>query len=169
MRFVTRVLSVASVCLLAACASKHVSKPGSIASASVSESGNTTALRPTPTFAGDTTTVAGADQTYYFGFDGSQLDPKSMASLQAQADYLIQNPGARVRLEGNTDERGSREYNIGLGWRRDQAVKHILLQAGVVEKQVLEVSYGKERPAVFAHNEAAYAKNRRVNMIYEVK
>lgn len=170
MKHILRIVTVACLSLMvAACANKHVTKPGAIATTAANDSDTTNPLRPTPAFAGSTTTVGGENQTYYFSFDGTQIDPKIMASIQAQADYLIQNPNARVRLEGNTDERGSREYNIGLGWRRDQTVKHILLQAGVADKQVVSVSYGKERPAVFAHNEAAYAKNRRVNLIYEVK
>ena len=71
-----------------------------------------------------------------------------------------------MRLEGHTDERGSREYNIGLGERRAQAVKRALLLQGVQEAQIATVSYGEERPAVVGSDEAAYSKNRRVEIFY---
>jgi peptidoglycan-associated lipoprotein len=71
-----------------------------------------------------------------------------------------------VRLEGNTDERGSREYNIGLGDRRAQSVRRALLLQGVSEGQLTIVSYGEERPADPGHDEAAWAKNRRVEIVY---
>ncbi len=75
-------------------------------------------------------------------------------------------PTARVRLEGHTDERGSREYNIGLGERRAQAVRRALLLQGVAEAQITTVSYGEERPAAEGNDEAAYAQNRRVELVY---
>jgi peptidoglycan-associated lipoprotein len=71
-----------------------------------------------------------------------------------------------VRLEGHTDERGSREYNIGLGERRAQAVRRSLLLQGATDAQISTVSYGAERPAVSGHDEAAWAKNRRVEIVY---
>ncbi len=75
-------------------------------------------------------------------------------------------PTARVRLEGSTDERGTREYNIGLGERRAQVVRNALLAQGVAAAQITTVSYGEERPAVEGHDEAAYAQNRRVEFVY---
>lgn len=113
-------------------------------------------------------TKAPENQTYYFTFNSSGLTRKiDMAAIVAQANYLAAHPDARIRLEGNTDDRGSREYNIGLGWRRDQTVESILLQHGVSKDQIKLVSYGKERPAVFGDNEAAWRLNRRVNLVYE--
>jgi len=84
----------------------------------------------------------------------------------AHAKYLASHGSARVRLEGHTDERGSREYNIGLGERRAQAVRRALLLQGASEGQISTVSYGEERPAVPGHDEAAWAKNRRVEIVY---
>jgi peptidoglycan-associated lipoprotein len=72
----------------------------------------------------------------------------------------------RVRLEGHTDERGSREYNIGLGERRAQAVRRALLLQGATETQLSTVSYGAERPAAAGSNEAAWSQNRRVEIVY---
>jgi peptidoglycan-associated lipoprotein len=71
-----------------------------------------------------------------------------------------------VRLEGNTDERGSREYNIGLGERRAQSVRRALTLQGVTDAQITTVSYGEERPAVTGHTEEAWGRNRRVDIVY---
>ena len=86
--------------------------------------------------------------------------------MSANAAYLVKYPTARLRLEGNTDERGSREYNIGLGERRAQTVRRALMAQGVADGQVTTVSYGEERPAVPGDDEAAYAQNRRVEFVY---
>ena len=111
--------------------------------------------------------VAPANQTYYFNFSSTALRSLDLESIQIQANYLATHSTMKVRLEGNTDNRGSREYNIGLGWRRDEAVVRILEQAGVAPRQIDMVSYGKERPAVVGDNEAAWKLNRRVSLIYE--
>jgi peptidoglycan-associated lipoprotein len=111
--------------------------------------------------------VAPANQTYYFDFDQSGVHQSDMKAISIQANYLASHPKAVIRLEGNTDNRGSREYNIGLGWRRDQAVARIFEQQGVSPKQIHMVSYGKEKPAAAGDNESAWMLNRRVNLIYE--
>lgn len=111
--------------------------------------------------------VAPANQTYYFAFDQSTLKPSDLAAISIQANYLATHKSAKIRLEGNADERGSREYNIGLGWRRDQAVARLLEQQGVAPKQIEMVSYGKEHPAVTGNNERAWRLNRRVHLVYE--
>jgi peptidoglycan-associated lipoprotein len=86
--------------------------------------------------------------------------------VSAHANYLAQNPSQKVRLEGHADERGSREYNIGLGERRGQAVRRALLLSGVSEVQLSTVSYGEERPAAAGSDEQTYALNRRVEIVY---
>jgi peptidoglycan-associated lipoprotein len=102
----------------------------------------------------------------YFDYDKSDLKPEYNSVIAAHAKYLTSNTSLKVRLEGNTDERGSREYNIGLGERRAQAVRRALMLQGVSENQITTLSYGEERPAVDGHDEAAYAKNRRVEISY---
>jgi peptidoglycan-associated lipoprotein len=102
----------------------------------------------------------------YFDFDRAEIRADQVALVAAHAGYLASHATARVRLEGHTDERGTREYNIGLGERRAQAVRHALLLQGVAEGQVATVSYGAERPAVAGSDEAAWAKNRRVEIVY---
>jgi peptidoglycan-associated lipoprotein len=106
------------------------------------------------------------NRTIYFDFDSSEIKPEYNDVIAAHARYLVANSNVRVRLEGNTDERGSREYNIGLGERRAQAVRQALMLQGVPDAQITTVSYGEERPAVTGHTEAAWAKNRRVDIVY---
>jgi peptidoglycan-associated lipoprotein len=107
-----------------------------------------------------------ATRIVYFDFDSSEIKGQGTDVVAAHAKYLAANSGARVRLEGHTDERGSREYNIGLGERRAQAVRRALLLQGASDGQISTVSYGEERPAVPGHDEAAWAKNRRVEIVY---
>jgi peptidoglycan-associated lipoprotein len=102
----------------------------------------------------------------YFEYDSSEIASQYLAVVSAHAAYLVKYPAARVRLEGNTDERGSPEYNIGLGERRAQAVRRALMAQGVADAQITTVSYGEERPAVQGGDEAAYAQNRRVELVY---
>ena len=112
---------------------------------------------------------APSNQTYYFAFNSSDVRQEDMKAMLIQANYIAAHPSASVRLEGNTDNRGSREYNIGLGWHRDQSVARILEQQGVRPNQVQMVSYGKENPAVPGDNEHAWALDRRVDFIYKQK
>jgi peptidoglycan-associated lipoprotein len=107
-----------------------------------------------------------AKRVIYFDFDSSEIKGEGTDIVGAHAKYLANNPTARVRLEGHTDDRGSREYNIGLGERRAQSVRRALLLQGATEAQISTVSYGAERPAVAGHDEAAWAKNRRVEVVY---
>jgi peptidoglycan-associated lipoprotein len=107
-----------------------------------------------------------ATRLVYFDFDSSDIKGEATDVVAAHAKYLGTNPSARIRLEGHTDERGSPEYNVGLGERRAQAVRRALLLQGATDVQITTVSYGEERPAVAGHDDAAWAKNRRVEIIY---
>lgn len=100
--------------------------------------------------------------TVYFGFDQHHLTSQAMAKLDKQAsDIKMNRTSKKVTVEGHADERGTREYNLGLGARRAAAVKEYLKDKGVDGKMIHTVSYGKERPADTGHNEASWAKNRR--------
>jgi peptidoglycan-associated lipoprotein len=101
----------------------------------------------------------------YFDFDNAEIRPEYRDTIGAHARRLS-GTTQRVRLEGHTDERGSREYNIGLGERRAQAVRKALMLLGVSDGQIATVSYGEERPAVQGSDEEAWAKNRRVEIVY---
>jgi peptidoglycan-associated lipoprotein len=102
----------------------------------------------------------------YFDFDSAEIRGEGTDVVAAHAKFLASHPDARVRLEGHTDERGSREYNIGLGERRAQSVRRALLLQGASMSQISTVSYGEERPAVPGHDEGAWAKDRRVEIVY---
>ncbi|CAN5330629.1 hypothetical protein BH24PSE2_BH24PSE2_24780 [soil metagenome] len=106
------------------------------------------------------------ERIIYFDFDSDAILPEYDAAIAAHARYLSGNPDISVRLEGHTDERGSREYNIGLGERRAQAVRRSLLLQGASAAQISTVSYGEERPQVFESNERAWAENRRTEIVY---
>src|SRR3954462_7640494 len=107
-----------------------------------------------------------AKRTIYFDFDSSEIRGEGTDIVAAHAKYLAKNGGMKIRLEGHTDERGSREYNIGLGERRAQAGRRALLLQGAAEGQISTVSYGEERPAAAGSDDAAWAKNRRVEIVY---
>ncbi|MGE0113915.1 MAG: peptidoglycan-associated lipoprotein Pal [Steroidobacteraceae bacterium] len=110
--------------------------------------------------------LARVGMVVYFDYDSSDIKSEYSGVVAAHAKYLSSNSNLKVRLEGHADERGSREYNIGLGERRAQAVRRALLLQGVSEAQVTTLSYGEERPAVEGHDESAYSKNRRVEFGY---
>ncbi len=125
---------------------------------------------------GEATALDAADQreaalrrqlTIYFDFDSSQIRGEFLPVLDAHARYLRDNPSARMRLSGHTDERGTREYNIALGERRGEAVRRALLLRGAARAQLLVVSYGEEQPAVLGTGEQAWTQNRRVVMAYQ--
>ncbi|MDA0706789.1 MAG: peptidoglycan-associated lipoprotein Pal [Proteobacteria bacterium] len=102
----------------------------------------------------------------YFDFDSSELRAEDTEVVSRHAVQLGQNPGMRVRLEGHADERGSREYNIGLGERRAQTVRRLLLIQGASASQISTVSFGEERAAADGSDESSYAHNRRVEITY---
>jgi peptidoglycan-associated lipoprotein len=102
----------------------------------------------------------------YFDYDTADILPEFNALLQAHGQFLAQNPNTQVRLEGHADERGSREYNIGLGERRAQAVRRVLMLQGANGSQLTTVSYGEERPAQTGSDDEAWRLNRRVELVY---
>ena len=104
--------------------------------------------------------------TIYFDFDSSEIRPEFASTLAAHGKKIGADKSLKVRLEGNTDERGSAEYNVALGERRAQAVKRALLLEGAAGPQLSTVSYGEERPVAEGHDETAWAQNRRVDIIY---
>lgn len=107
-----------------------------------------------------------AQRIIYFDFDNADIRPEFREVVAAHANNLARNSSVKVRLEGHADERGSREYNIGLGERRAQAVRRALMLQGSGDPQLVTVSYGEERPAVPGSDESAWAKNRRVEIVY---
>jgi len=102
----------------------------------------------------------------YFDFDVSDIRQESIPTLRAHAEYLMSNAGASITVEGHCDERGSREYNIGLGERRATAIKRFMEAEGVSSSQINTISYGEERPVDPGHGEAAWSMNRRGVLVY---
>lgn len=146
----TRFLAVlASLALVSACASTE----------SVEESSSTTSQAVVEGQNEDFAQTA--KDRVFFGFDKSSLTSEAVNTLKAQAEWLQANPDTNVIVEGHTDDRGTREYNLALGERRAVAVKNYLISRGVDAERIKTISYGKERPAVVGANEAAWAQNRR--------
>ncbi len=103
----------------------------------------------------------------YFDFDSDAIQPRWQAVVAAHGKLLAKYPDLHLRLEGHTDERGSREYNLGLGERRARAVSERMRLEGAQYEQMSIVSFGEEKPADPGHDETAWAKNRRVEIVYE--
>ncbi|WP_140719181.1 peptidoglycan-associated lipoprotein Pal [[Pseudomonas] boreopolis] len=167
----TRVLlvSLMSVAVLAGCSKKVKETPPSTPV-------DTTPTAPTaPTTSGlygpdDLDTDACLRQrVVYFDFDQDAVKPEFQAIMACHAKYLRDRPSARITLQGNTDERGSREYNLGLGERRGNAVNSALQANGGSASQLTVVSYGEERPTCTESNESCWSQNRRVEIVYTAK
>ncbi len=105
----------------------------------------------------------------YYDFDNATIKGDYKPLVQAHASYLDAHRGANVVIQGNCDERGSREYNVGLGQRRADSVKRMLETLGVKAGQIETVSFGKEKPRAMGHDEAAWAENRRSDIVYKSK
>jgi peptidoglycan-associated lipoprotein len=177
-RMISIALLIAGAALLTGCPKKHnVNEPpvaGSQVDSAASTAGEnaSTSTNPLDADADSRARQFGegtgplARKVIYFDFDKSEIKPEYADVVTAAAHNLTGNPKMKMKLEGNTDGRGTREYNIGLGERRAQAVRRALMLQGVAESQVTTVSFGAERPAVEGDDEAAWSKNRRVEVVY---
>jgi peptidoglycan-associated lipoprotein len=180
-RMLSIALLIAGAALLAGCPKKHNVNEPPIAGTQVPESagansgeGASTSTSPLGNDAANSArglggvegTGALSRKVIYFDFDKSEIKPEFADIVTTAAHNLTNNPSLKMKLEGNTDNRGTREYNIGLGERRAQAVRRALLLQGVAESQVTTVSFGAERPAAEGDDEAAWSKNRRVEVVY---
>ena len=159
---------LASLVLLAGCPSK---KPDVLPPAPAPTTDTSGVVDPNATV-GDPDASMGppgellSKRVIYFDLDRSDIRADSQSIVASHAAYLAKTPNQKIRLEGHADERGSREYNIGLGERRGQSVRRALALQGVSETQLSTVSYGEERPAAAGSDEQAYALNRRVEIVY---
>lgn len=102
----------------------------------------------------------------FFDYDSAEIQPQFLPLVRTHAGYMSQQPGTRVTLEGHTDERGTRSYNLALGERRADTVKRFLIAEGVPPERLGTLSYGEERPADPGHGEQSWAVNRRVELVY---
>lgn len=101
----------------------------------------------------------------YYDFDRSNIRPEQEERLVSNGTYMLDNPGVRVRIEGNTDERGTREYNLALGERRSMSAKKYLVDLGVAADRMETLSYGEERPISFGRDELSWSLNRRSDFV----
>ncbi len=175
MRSLSILLILAGVLMLAGCGKKSTTVPDDTGATATEGSGTEGAPgegqvgegRDLPGASGSATGgPAGIANVIYFDFDRSDIRPEYASLISSHAKYLAGSSGVRIRVEGHTDERGSREYNIALAERRSQAVRRALMLQGAGDAQLTTVSYGEERPAAAGSDESAYEKNRRVELVY---
>jgi peptidoglycan-associated lipoprotein len=175
----TRVVEVAAsailVAALSACANEATKPespaPSPSASLPVAPPASKTqasGTQPQNVSASPLAAVPRTDQrSIYYDFDSFALKGQFRPIVETNAAYLKQHPGANVTIEGNCDERGSREYNLALGQRRADAVRNMLELAGVPERQVEATSFGEEKPKAAGHDEQAWSQNRRSDFDYK--
>ncbi len=167
-------MGAATVTLLAACAS---TKPETTTPAPVDTTAKTTA--PVDQGAANQGKVAVdplndpnsplAKRSVYFDFDSNAIKSEFKPTIDAHSAFLKSNPEQKVVIQGNTDARGSREYNLALGQRRAESVKKAMQVLGVKEQQLEAVSFGMEKPKAEGKDDAAYAENRRDDIVYQGK
>ncbi|MTW21468.1 peptidoglycan-associated lipoprotein Pal [Allochromatium palmeri] len=157
---------------LAGCASKPAPMPPTSMSTPSTLSRETTTAPAVesirPTYAGPWEDPASPlyERTIYFDYDTAEIKPQYLSVIRTHARYLGNQPGTRVTLEGHTDERGTREYNLALSDQRAESVRRFMLAEGVPANQLATLSYGEERPADPGHSETSWRLNRRVIIQY---
>ncbi len=150
---------IAVVVMMAAC--NPTKKDGS-----ATNQDNTKTTAATSTTSGQDVPSKAQDQSVYFEFAKSAIDPQYNPAIQQEVD-ATKGQQRTVRLEGNCDERGSAEYNLGLGQRRADAVKKRMVAAGIPARQIKAVSLGKEKPKASCHDESCWKENRRVDFVQQ--
>ena len=167
------ILALAVTSVLAACSStppastaapaaEKTAAPAAVAPAAPASAPVKQALYPAKGVGG-----ALGQRGIYYDFDKYAVKDQYKPVVDAHGDFLLSHSAAKVTLQGNCDERGSREYNLGLGQRRADSVRKVLAAKGVKDSQMETVSYGKEKPRNPGHNEAAWAENRRTDIVYQ--
>ncbi len=177
------ILSLAVLSLLAACSSQEVQKPADVTEGQVTAppaepqkpqppTTTTTPLPPSDTKGGDPLdplnpkSMLNQQRSVFFDYDSFVIKDEYKPLVTAHSRYLVANRAQKITITGNTDERGSREYNIALGQKRADSVKQMMILLGVKEDQIETVSYGEEKPRNPGHDEAAFSENRRSDIRY---
>jgi len=170
---ISRLIAAGLILVLAGCSSKG-GPQGDVAVEDRSADGENGAVTSGAYGSGDFSSYSLNDpnsplarRVIYFDYDSSEISSSDQDLLMQHSGYLVANPVQRITLEGHTDERGSREYNIALGDRRAQAVERVMELNGVLPEQISVVSYGEEKPAAEGHSEAVWRLNRRVEIVYQ--
>jgi peptidoglycan-associated lipoprotein len=154
-------LSIGSIALLSACSSTKLDN--------VSDAKASSSVASVVADHLDPKSAISRERSVYFEFDKFDIKADQAAVVERQGKYLAANGALKVRVEGNADERGGREYNLALGQKRAEAVVRGLKAYGVKDGQVEPVSFGSEKPKAEGHDEAAWAQNRRVDLAYPAK
>ena len=176
----TRLLPFVLTAFIAACASTDEQKsadPGmqssGVASGTAADARSTDRSRVAGTPTGPGRVVvpgrmgSPSKNNVYFDYDRDQIKPEFRGVIEDHAKYLRENPTVRARIEGNADERGSREYNVALGQRRAEVVMKSMMLLGVPASRMEAISYGEEKPRRTGHDEASWAENRRDDLVIE--
>jgi peptidoglycan-associated lipoprotein len=153
-------ISVAAVALLSACSSTKMADSSDAASQAQSK------VAPVMADHLDPNSLISKERSVYFDYDKFDVKSSQAAVVERHGKYLASKAPLAIRVEGNADERGGREYNLALGQKRADAVVRALKVYGVSDKQVEAVSFGKEKPRATGHDEASWAENRRVDLSY---
>jgi peptidoglycan-associated lipoprotein len=170
-------LSLVIAVLVAACSSQDVKKDVPVADSTTSTTQPTKPSGTTPTTTATTQPTITANpltdpsnilskRSVYFDFDSNVVKDEYRGVVTAHAKYMTDKKDTKIRIEGNCDERGSREYNLALGQRRAEAVKKVMTVLGVQEGRIETVSFGEEKPVAPGHDEASWAQNRRGDIRY---
>jgi peptidoglycan-associated lipoprotein len=155
-------LSALLMSLLAACGSQPTKPEAKAAPSKATAATNAAAINPL----NDPHNIL-SHRSVYYDFDKSIVKAEYKPMIKAHAEYMVSHASAKVQLQGNCDERGSREYNLALGQRRADSVKQLMEAAGVSGSRLSTVSYGSEKPRALGHNEEAWAQNRRTDIVYQ--
>jgi peptidoglycan-associated lipoprotein len=178
MRAILISLAAASLALLGACATEPEKPAASAPVESAKPAAKPQAVEPKPVTRVETTGKPSpfaalkdpksilSKRSVYFDYDKFDVKDEYSPLVDAHAKFLRDNPSAKMLIQGNADERGSREYNVGLGQRRSDSLKKRLTLLGAREDQIESVSLGEEKPVCTEHTEDCYAKNRRDDMLY---
>lgn len=161
-------LSFVSLAFLSACSSTKLDNTSDVSGKAVDATGVST-VAPVVADHLNPNSLISTQRSVYFDFDQFNVKSSETAVVERQGKYLASKPNLAIRLEGNADERGGREYNLALGQKRAEAVARALKVYGVSDKQAEPVSFGSEKPKAAGHDEAAWAQNRRVDFAYPAK
>lgn len=165
MRHVILTATLLGAVSLAACSKKPPAslppQPANVAQAQEGQAPSEVSNTPIPGSNADFVAQMNGQNVIYFDTDKYDIDDTDAAALRAQVQWLQRYPDRRITLEGNCDERGTREYNLALGERRANAAKNYLASLGISPDRISTISYGKERPVALGSNEQAWAQNRR--------
>ncbi|HTM62588.1 MAG TPA: peptidoglycan-associated lipoprotein Pal [Burkholderiales bacterium] len=168
-------LVVATAALFGCATDSNQSSSSSASAQPAARTASSSAPAPAPHSARDITIGSGSGSTrtapmmrsIYYAYDQSEITPESRKVIEANAEYLRQNPKVKVIVEGNADERGSAEYNVALGQRRADGVSKIMTLLGINSDRIESVSLGKEKPKVIGHDESAWSQNRRSDIVFK--